>query len=233
MGRVRPYWSGHFCGLLAILACVVLTGCAGVSSSGQPASSNPNPSPAPANAGQLSVAPIIMNFGSVAVGAQATLTGTLTAGSSDINVTSAGWTGEGYNVSGITFPVTVAAGKSVTYTVAFAPQIAGDSPGSISFVNDGPSSPMVQTLDGNGGQAGVHTVGLSWDASTSVVIGYNLYRGTQPGGPYQRLTLSPQPETSYTDSTVLTGTTYYYVATAVDSNHLESSYSNQTQAVIP
>jgi hypothetical protein len=32
---------------------------------------------------------------------------------------------------------------------------------------------------------------------------------------------------------VLTGATYYYVATAVDSNHSESVYSNQAQAVVP
>jgi hypothetical protein len=169
----------------------------------------------------------------VAVGGSANLTGTLTAGSSDINVTSAAWSGQGYVVSGITFPVTVAAGKSVNYNVTFRPQAAGDSAGSISFVNDGSTSPLGQTLDGSGRESRVHTVGLSWDASTSSVIGYNVYRATQPGGPYQRLTSSPQPDTSYTDNAVLSSTTYYYVATAVDSNHAESNYSNQTQAVIP
>ena len=233
MGKARLFWPGRVCGLMAILACMVLAGCAGVSSGGASPSPNPNPSPAPSGAGQLSVAPTTMNFGTVAVGAQANLTGTLTAGSADVNVTSAGWNGQGYSLSGITFPVMVAAGKSVTYTVSFVPQAAGASSGSVSFVNDGASSPVMQTLSGDGGQAGVHTVGLSWDASTSAVIGYNVYRGTQSGGPYQRLTPSPEPTTSYTDSTVLTGTTYYYVATAVDANHAESVYSNQAQAVVP
>jgi len=235
MGKTPLSWMGQMCALLALFACIGLTGCAGVSSAGQNSNSsqNPNPAPPPAGAGQLSVSPITMNFGSVAIGSQATQSGTLSAGSSDINVTSAAWNGQGYSVSGITFPVTVAAGKSVNYTVTFAPQAAGDSPGSISFVNDGATSPVVETLDGDGGQAGVHTVALTWDASTSTVIGYNVYRGTQSGGPYQRLTSSPQPDTSYTDSAVLTGTIYYYVATAVDSNHAESVYSNQAQAVVP
>jgi hypothetical protein len=228
MRKKWPSWPGHCSGLLAIVACIVLTGCAGVSSGGQSNSSTNQPPN-----GLLSVAPATMKFGTVALGSSANLTGTLTAGTTDINVTSAAWTGGGYSVSGITFPVTVAAGKSLNYTVTFAPQVAGISSGNISFVNDGSSSPMVQTLDGSGGQEGLHTVGLSWDASTSAVIGYNVYRGIQSGGPYQLLTTSPLADTNYTDGTVLTGTTYYYVATAVDSSHVESTYSNQTQAVIP
>ena len=231
MGKKWPSWPGHWCGLAAVLVCIVMTGCAGVSSGGS--QGNPNPGPQPSGPGQLSVAPTTMNFGTVALGSSANLTGTLTAGSSDISVTSAAWTGGGYSVSGITFPVTVAAGKSLNYTVTFAPQAAGSSSGSISFVNDGSTSPVAQALDGSGGQAGVHSVGLSWDPSASTVIGYNVYRGTQSGGPYQLLTSTPQSGTSYTDATVLSSTTYYYVSTAVDSNHVESVHSNEAQAVVP
>jgi fibronectin type 3 domain-containing protein len=39
--------------------------------------------------------------------------------------------------------------------------------------------------------------------------------------------------TAYTDNTVVSGQTYYYVATAVDSESQESGYSNQAQAVVP
>jgi fibronectin type 3 domain-containing protein len=39
--------------------------------------------------------------------------------------------------------------------------------------------------------------------------------------------------TAYTDSTVVSGQTYYYVATTVDGSSNESGYSNQAQAVIP
>jgi fibronectin type 3 domain-containing protein len=39
--------------------------------------------------------------------------------------------------------------------------------------------------------------------------------------------------TSYPDTTVQAGQTYYYVATAVDGSGAESTYSNQVQAVIP
>jgi fibronectin type 3 domain-containing protein len=76
-------------------------------------------------------------------------------------------------------------------------------------------------------------VALSWDPSTSTVVGYNIYRGTQSGGPYSLLNSSLLSSTSYTDSSVQSGTTYYYVSTAVDSSNVESSYSNQASAAIP
>jgi fibronectin type 3 domain-containing protein len=79
-----------------------------------------------------------------------------------------------------------------------------------------------------------HSVSLSWTASTSPgVVGYNVYRGTISGGPYAILNSSLVTGTSYTDTTVQTGQTYYYVATAVDGNRNESSYSSQASAIIP
>jgi fibronectin type 3 domain-containing protein len=38
---------------------------------------------------------------------------------------------------------------------------------------------------------------------------------------------------SYTDSTVQSGATYYYVTTAVDAAGNESIFSNEVKAVIP
>src|SRR5208282_5336035 len=82
--------------------------------------------------------------------------------------------------------------------------------------------------------ATAHSVNLSWDASTSQqVIGYNVYRGTNPNGPYTQINSSLDPNTSYTDSTVQSGQTYYYVTTAVNSDNTQSEYSNQTEAQIP
>ncbi len=83
--------------------------------------------------------------------------------------------------------------------------------------------------------AGSHSVSLSWTASTSSnVVGYNVYRATTSGGPYTKLTTSsPVTTLSYTDTNILSGQTYYYVATAVDSSNTESAYSTQTQANVP
>jgi fibronectin type 3 domain-containing protein len=79
-----------------------------------------------------------------------------------------------------------------------------------------------------------HSVLLSWTASNSPnVDGYYIYRSNTSGGPYTQLNSSLNPGTSYTDSTVANGSTYYYVTTAVNSSSQQSSYSNETKAVIP
>ena len=80
----------------------------------------------------------------------------------------------------------------------------------------------------------VHSVTLSWTASTSTnVTGYNIYRGTQSGGPYTKINATPVAALTYTDSAAQAGATYYYVTTAVDNNNNESAYSNEAPAVIP
>jgi Abnormal spindle-like microcephaly-assoc'd, ASPM-SPD-2-Hydin len=184
-------------------------------------------------AGQLAVAPTTMNFGNVAVGSNSFQPGTLTAGSSDIKVISATWNGQGYSLSGISFPVTVPAGQSVPFTVTFAPQTAGSTPGSITFDSNATNSPNKETLTGGGTQQSQHSVALSWDASTSQVIGYNVYRGIASGGPYTKLNMSVDSSTAYTDNSVRSGQSYYYVITAVDSSNVESAYSNQVTALVP
>jgi hypothetical protein len=77
-------------------------------------------------------------------------------------------------------------------------------------------------------------VSLGWTASTSQdVVGYNAYRSTSSGGPYTRLNSSLISNTNYNDQTVQSGYTYYYVTTAVDSQGMESVYSNQAAATVP
>jgi fibronectin type 3 domain-containing protein len=89
-------------------------------------------------------------------------------------------------------------------------------------------------LSGTGAQQSTHTVGLTWTGSTSTVIGYNVYRGTVAGGPYgSKLTTSPVSLTQFTDTGLQSGQTYYYVVTAVDSDSVESVFSNQAAAIIP
>ena len=78
-----------------------------------------------------------------------------------------------------------------------------------------------------------HTVALSWGASSSQVIGYRVYRSETSGGSYSPLNGTAVAALNYSDSTVASGTTYYYVVTAVDSSGTESAYSNQATAVIP
>jgi fibronectin type 3 domain-containing protein len=78
-----------------------------------------------------------------------------------------------------------------------------------------------------------HTVSLSWNASTSTVTGYNVYRSTTSGSGYVKINSTLVSGLTLTDSNVTSGTTYYYVTTAVDSSGNESAFSNQATAPIP
>jgi hypothetical protein len=208
----------------------MLLGCSGVSSG-----PNTQTPPSGNTAGALAVSPSTLAFGNVAVGGSSSLTGTLSATNANVVVSSAAWSGSGYSVTGITFPVTVAAGKSANYTVTFTPSAAGGSSGTISFTSNASDASLTQSFSGDGTQSSgsSHSVALSWDPSTSTVIGYNIYRGTQSGGPYSKLNSTVLSETTYTDANVQSGTTYYYVSTAVNSSNVESAYSNQATAPIP
>ena len=210
---------------LALFSATLLTACGGGTVAAKTATGN---------AATLSASPSTIGFGNVTVGGSSSLTGTLTAGASALTVSSASWNGQGYSVSGINFPVAMTAGQSIHYTVTFSPQVSGAASGSISFISDASNSPAGQTLTGTGTQSSGHSVDLSWDPSPSAVVGYNIYRGTTSGGPYPtKLNSSPQAGTSFVDNTVHPGTTYFYVATSLDANSLESSFSNQLTMVIP
>lgn len=210
--------------LVIVLVCAITAAC-GLGTANKSGSSTGS---------QLSVMPSSMNFGSVNVGSSQTKSGTLTAGSSAVVVSSASWNGLGYALSGITFPTTVPAGSTVPFTVTFTPQAAGSTPGQVAFLSNATDSTLQVALSGSGVQpASPHSVDLSWDASPSQVVGYNLYRGTQAAGPYGKLNSSLIAGLTFVDTSVQSGNTYYYVATAVDSSQVESGYSNVGTAVIP
>ena len=79
-----------------------------------------------------------------------------------------------------------------------------------------------------------HDVVLNWIASTSASIaGYNVYRGSTPGGPYTKANSSLIAGTMFTDSVIAAGNTYYYVSTAVDISNNESAYSNEAVVTAP
>jgi len=78
-----------------------------------------------------------------------------------------------------------------------------------------------------------HSVTLTWTASTSTVSGYNVYRSTVSGGPYTKVNSALVAPTSYVDTTVQSGQTYFYVATSVDSNGVESADSTEVSVTVP
>jgi hypothetical protein len=76
-----------------------------------------------------------------------------------------------------------------------------------------------------------HTVDLIWAPSVTLdVVSYDIYRKLL-GGSYA-LEASAVVGTSWIDTTVISGQTYVYVATAIGGSG-ESAYSNEVTAVIP
>ncbi len=178
---------------------------------------------------QLTTSPTSLSFGNVTVGSS-TQTVTLTnSGNSSVSISQVQVSSPDFSTSGLTLPMTLLAGQSTTFIVAFTPAGGGSVTGSVSVVSNAANSPAIINLSG----VGVHLVTLNWDPSTLVVAGYNIYRGTQSGGPYTQLNSSPVLVTTYTDSTVQAGQAYFYVATAVDLNNVESMLSNEISATIP
>jgi hypothetical protein len=96
------------------------------------------------------------------------------------------------------------------------------------------SSPQSVGSSTTGISATGHFATVTWTASDSASItGYNVYSANTSGGPYNRITSAPDTSTLYTDSSVQAGGTYYYVITTVDSNGVESSYSNEASVNVP
>lgn len=182
--------------------------------------------------GQLTLSPSSASFGSVTVGSSVSKSGSLSANGASVTISSASSSSSEFVLSGISLPKTLAAGQSATYSVTFTPQSSGTANGTVLFSSV--SGSASEAVSGTGvAAAPQYSVDLTWNASTSPVNGYNVYRGSKSGGPYAKINSSLNPSTTYTDKNVTTSTTYYYVTTAVNSSGQESGYSNQVQVSVP
>jgi hypothetical protein len=183
----------------------------------------------------LSINPASLSFGNVTTGASSasqnvTITNT---GNANVAISQIILTGSGYSMTGGSTPVTLSPSQNLTLSVQFSPTVAGTIIGSLSIVSNASGSPGTVSMSGTGVAPVQHSVSLSWNASSSTVVGYNVYRSTVSGGSYTKLNSTLVAALNYTDSTVQSGTTYYYVTTAIDSSGDESIYSNQASAAIP
>jgi len=185
------------------------------------------------SAGHLTSGPAALNFDAVTVGTSKTLTATLTATTSSVTISSATSTNSEFCLGGISFPTTIAPGQSTSLTLTFTPRTSGIASGNISFISDAANTPTVESLTGSGTAATSHSVSLSWNATPSAVVGYNIYRSATAGGPYTKVNPVLNPDTHYVDTSVDGGATYYYVSTAVARSGVESKYSKQLRVVIP
>jgi hypothetical protein len=196
----------------------------------------------------LLVSPNVVSFGSLALKSTSTQNVTL-ENTGDISVALQGVTvsGAGFGYADLSPGFSLAPNQKVTFQVWFSPKVAGPASATLSLLSPNITSPETLSMSGNGvssttpsptptptpAPAVQHTVALTWNASSSQVIGYRVYRSESSGSSYNSLNGSAVNTLSYTDSTVSSGTTYYYVVTAVDSTGVESTYSNQVTAVVP
>jgi len=172
-----------------------------------------------------------INFTDAPQSATYAISGTISpaAGGSGATVTLSGAAGAttvtnasgGYSFSGL---------ANGTYTVTPSDTGYAYSPASMNVTINAANFPAVN-FTATVQQA--HSVALSWIASTSTVAGYNVYRSTVSGTQYAKLNSSLVGVLGYTDVTVLGGTLYYYVTTAVDASGNESAHSNEVAANVP
>jgi hypothetical protein len=183
----------------------------------------------------LGISPTSLSFGNITTGTSSTVQPVTVTNTGNSNVTISQITvnGAGFLLSGGSTPVTLSPAQSLTLNVQFSPTVSGNVSGNISIVSNATGSPGSVSLLGTGVTLVQHSAALSWNASTSTVSGYNVYRSTVSGSSYTKINSSLVADLTYTDSTVVSGTTYYYVTTAVDSSGAESAHSNEVSAPIP
>ena len=183
---------------------------------------------------QLSASPTALSFGSLTTGTSTAQTVTLTnSGNSSVSVSQVTESGTGFSLSAIGLPLTLAAGQTASFSVTFAPAAAGSDTGSVTVVSNAANSPLTLALSGTGTAPVSHTVAISWTPSASTYNGFNVYRGTTSGGPYTRVDSALISTPLYSDISVTSGQTYYYVATEVDTTGAESAYSSEVSAAVP
>ncbi len=182
-----------------------------------------------ATSGTLGASPATLALGSVVVGTSGSASGTLTAGGSSVTVSAVSSNNSAFTVGGLSLPVTIPAGNSAAFTVTFSPQTVGTATATLTFTSNAQASTTVETITGTATAAPVHSVNLSWSASTSSnVSGYNIYRAAYASacGSFSKINPSLNTGTLYTDSAVVDGAAYCYATTAVNASNEESGYSN-------
>jgi hypothetical protein len=134
---------------------------------------------------------------------------------------------------GIQVAVVLSSTPSRTYNATATVQVPAD----IKILSD--VSTLALLLTGDGAPQWQPVVNLTWNASPSVAVTYNVYRSSTHGECFKiksddckKINLSPVAGTTYADNTVQGGQSYFYVAKAVGPSGKESSPSNEAQAVI-
>lgn len=121
--------------MLGTAACVGVTG--------KPGSSE--------ETGAVSVTPSSMSYGNVSVKSSATHSFKLAnTGATVVTVTKVSGQGTGYSLAGLTAPLNLKAGASVTFTIKFAPLTTGPEAGTYSIATTADATPLIISLNASG-----------------------------------------------------------------------------------
>jgi hypothetical protein len=211
----------------------------------------------------LVVTPASINFGNLNLKAKSTQSVTLqNTGDIGVTIQGVTVAGAGFGYGSLSPGLSLSPKQSITFQVWFTPQAKGPASATMSFLSPSLSSPATLSLSGGGiapsptpapapapspapapapkpgpapppAGAVPHTVQLSWNASTSAVVGYRVYRSEKSATSYTPLTGEAFDALTYSDTAVAAGATYYYVVTAIDAAGVESATSNQVKTVVP
>ena len=182
----------------------------------------------------LTVNPSTLSFGNVNASTTTSQNVTvLNSGTGNVTLSGLTASGAGFNASGIASGTVLAPGQSASLAITFSPAVSGSVTGTITVGSNATSGGKLISVSGAGTVPATHSVALVWSASSSVVMGYNVYVSTVSGSGYSKLTASPVPATSYVDGGLTVAQMRYYVVTSVDSTGTESAFSSQVSANIP
>ncbi|HYM74962.1 MAG TPA: choice-of-anchor D domain-containing protein [Candidatus Dormibacteraeota bacterium] len=163
---IRPKYLRNAAAVILLLAGLAfLVGCQGVSAGG-----NSQGSP-----GVLGSNPASLSFGNVTVGKNQSLSGTITnTGGSNVTISQIEISGAGFTLSGITAPLTLAAGQGATFSVKFAPAVSGTVNGNVTVTSDASNTTFAIGVSGSG-TAAVGTLGASSSSLSfgNITVGQN------------------------------------------------------------
>jgi hypothetical protein len=127
-----------------------------------------------AEVGLLATDPASESFGTFLVGTQTPQTFTLTnTGGAAVNVTQASISGGGFQLSGIAPPLTLNPSQSTTFTVTFAPTVAGSFTGTVTITSDASNPTLTVPVSGSATSPGVLGASPATLSFGNVTVGNN------------------------------------------------------------
>src|SRR6185312_14404502 len=139
----------------------------------------------------LSANPTSLSFGSVNVGSNSSQSVTFTNnGNSDVTVSNVSVSGAGFNATGVSAGQVVAAGKTASLSVTFAPSGSGSLTGSVNVTSNAANSPLTVALSGTGASvtppavSGAPTCGKNNDTTNHVPTDWQTFVPPAKGQSY-------------------------------------------------